>query len=80
MNHDPKEISSFSKVADQYEFRMKNIEDASRTNGSNLDSSMRSSEGWTSGPIPGGTYRVDEDLINDLRRGKPWEHASNLGG
>ncbi|HPE92138.1 MAG TPA: butyrate kinase, partial [Synergistales bacterium] len=81
VNHDPKEISSFSKVADQYEFRMKTIEDASRTNGSNLDSlDAVVGRGGLLDPIPGGTYRVDEDLINDLRRGKPWEHASNLGG
>lgn len=81
VNHDPAEISAFEKVADQYEFRKKTIEDAAASHGSDLDSlSAVVGRGGLLDPIPGGTYRVDEDLINDLRRGKPWEHASNLGG
>lgn len=31
-------------------------------------------------PIPGGTYAVDDFLRERLLSGKPWEHASNLGG
>ncbi len=81
VNHDPEEISSFARVADQYAFRMKTIEDASRTHGSDLDTlDAVVGRGGLLDPIPGGTYGVDEDLISDLRRGKPWEHASNLGG
>lgn len=81
VNHNPEEISSFARVADQYAFRMKTIEDASRTHGSDLDTlDAVVGRGGLLDPIPGGTYGVDEDLISDLRRGKPWEHASNLGG
>ena len=31
-------------------------------------------------PIPGGTYEVNEALLNDLKVGVQGEHASNLGG
>ena len=31
-------------------------------------------------PIPGGTYRVTDELLEDLRIGKQGQHASNLGG
>lgn len=81
VNHEPAEISAFEKVADQYEFRMNTIGDAVRSHGNDLDSlDAVVGRGGIPDPIPGGTYRVDDDLISDLRRGKPWEHASNLGG
>jgi butyrate kinase len=31
-------------------------------------------------PIPGGTYEVTPDLLEDLKIGKQGQHASNLGG
>ena len=31
-------------------------------------------------PIPGGTYAVSDDLLEDLKIGKQGQHASNLGG
>ena len=31
-------------------------------------------------PIPGGTYEVNDTLLNDLKVGVQGEHASNLGG
>ena len=31
-------------------------------------------------PIPGGTYAVSDDLLEDLKVGKQGQHASNLGG
>ena len=31
-------------------------------------------------PIPGGTYAVTDDLLNDLKVGIQGQHASNLGG
>ena len=31
-------------------------------------------------PIPGGTYPVSDDLLEDLKIGKQGQHASNLGG
>jgi butyrate kinase len=81
VNHDPGEISAFERVADQYEFRKSTIEDSVLKHGSSLDDlEAVVGRGGVLDPIPGGTYGVDEDLISDLRRGKPWEHASNLGG
>ncbi len=31
-------------------------------------------------PIPGGTYPVSDELLEDLKIGKQGQHASNLGG
>ena len=31
-------------------------------------------------PIPGGTYAVTDDLLEDLKVGRQGQHASNLGG
>jgi len=81
VDHDPAVISSFPKLADQYQFRMETIEEAARANGSDLNAlDAVVGRGGLLEPIPGGTYRVDEDVLRDLWRGKPWEHASNLGG
>ena len=31
-------------------------------------------------PIPGGTYAVTDELLEDLKIGRQGQHASNLGG
>ena len=31
-------------------------------------------------PIPGGTYKVSDELLHDLEIGYQGQHASNLGG
>ncbi|MEA3508391.1 MAG: butyrate kinase [Synergistota bacterium] len=81
VRHDPEKISSFPGVADQYEYRLETIEKNGSTQGSSLDElSAVVGRGGLLDPIPGGTYAVDDLLLKHLRRGKPWEHASNLGG
>ncbi|MCF4114339.1 MULTISPECIES: butyrate kinase [Dethiosulfovibrio] len=81
VRHDADRIASFSKTADQYLFRMETIEKAVEAKGSSLDDlSCVVGRGGIIDPIPGGTYEVDEALLERLRSGKPWDHASNLGG
>lgn len=81
VSHDPAEIAAYPTMADQFGFRMAAIEKACEEHGShfrNLDAVV--GRGGLLDPIPGGTYAVDEVMKAHLRRGKPWEHASNLGG
>lgn len=81
VSHDPAVLSSFGGTADQYRFRMDTIEDALRVRGYSLDDLTGVvGRGGIVDPVPGGTYRVDEALLERLRSGKPWDHASNLGG
>lgn len=81
VSHDPEILSSFHGTADQYRFRMDTIEEALKTRGHSLDDLTGVvGRGGIVDPIPGGTYRVDDILLDRLRSGKPWDHASNLGG
>ncbi|PIE54399.1 MAG: butyrate kinase [Dethiosulfovibrio peptidovorans] len=81
VRHDPSRIASFPSTVAQYRFRMDTIEDAVQTKGYSLDSlDIVVGRGGIVDPIPGGTYSVDQALLQRLRSGKPWDHASNLGG
>jgi len=79
--HDPEEIGAFPSVVAQFEYRLHIIERIVAEKGYDFDAlSAVVGRGGIVEPIPGGTYIVDELMIEHLRRGKPWEHASNLGG
>ncbi len=81
IRHDPKELHPYPSIVDQFEFRLRTIETAVSSHGMSMDGlSAAVGRGGIVDPIPGGTYRVDEVLLKRLRVGKPWEHASNLGG
>ncbi len=81
VRHNPSRIASFPSTVAQYRFRMDTIEDAVQTKGYSLDGlDIVVGRGGIVDPIPGGTYSVDQALLQRLRSGKPWDHASNLGG
>ncbi|WP_236838487.1 butyrate kinase [Caldalkalibacillus salinus] len=81
LRHETEELSKFTTLIEQYEFRKKVILDTLHTEGINLQKlSAVVGRGGVLRPIPGGTYRVNEDMLQDLRSGQYGEHASNLGG
>lgn len=81
IRHDPKELDPYPSIADQFEFRLSTIERTVAAHGASMNNlSAVVGRGGVVDPIPGGTYRVEEALLKRLRVGKPWEHASNLGG
>lgn len=81
ITHAADELSQFINIADQFEFRMDKIKNAVEKRGNNFkELSAVVGRGGIVDPIPGGTYAVDKVLIDRLHVGKPWEHASNLGG
>lgn len=81
LSHCVEEVAAFPCVAEQFPFRLRVIEQAVAEEGGDLDALQAVvGRGGIVDSIPGGTYAVDELLLNHLRRGKPWEHASNLGG
>ena len=81
VRHDPEALGVFPSVAEQFQFRLDTIAEATASKGCSFDDlSAVAGRGGLVEPIPGGTYGVDDVLLKRLRMGKPWEHASNLGG
>ena len=81
LRHSSDEIGKYAKIADQFEFRKGVIEDALEEGGikmSELDAVV--GRGGLLKPIKGGTYAVNEAMVEDLKVGVLGEHASNLGG
>lgn len=81
LRHSIEEISVFEKISDQYEFRKKIIEEAVTEAGirvTDLDAVV--GRGGLLRPIPGGTYEVNEAMVEDLKVGVSGQHAANLGG
>ncbi|BEP28191.1 butyrate kinase [Helicovermis profundi] len=81
LRHSSDEINKYDKIYDQYDFR-KDVILSSLTekeiNLTKLDAVV--GRGGLLKPIEGGTYRVDENMLEDLKVGVLGEHASNLGG
>jgi butyrate kinase len=81
LRHSTEEINQYELIFDQYDFRKKVILDALDENNINLSKlSAVVGRGGLLKPIEGGTYLVDEKLLEDLKMGVLGEHASNLGG
>nr|WP_200793495.1 butyrate kinase [Caminicella sporogenes] len=81
LRHPAEEINKFEKIYDQYEFRKNVILDTLNEKGINLTKlNAVVGRGGLLKPIKGGTYSVNEKMIEDLKMGVLGEHASNLGG
>jgi len=80
LDHSSEELAPYDKIFDQYNFRegviLSELERAGYPIGSFAAIVGR---GGVSKPIPGGTYIVDQGLLDDLESGVYGEHASNLG-
>lgn len=81
LTHPADEIGKYDKIIDQYDFRKKVILDTLSEQGFNLQNlSGVVGRGGLLKPIKGGTYAVNELMLEDLKVGLMGEHASNLGG
>lgn len=80
IRHTNEELQLFNKVVDQFQFRKDLIINALKENNISL-SELNSvvGRGGLLKPIEGGTYEVNDKLIEDLKLGTKGEHASNLG-
>lgn len=81
LRHNVDELCAFDKIFDQYEFRKDIIIKALEKNQvdiSSLDGVV--GRGGLLKPIEGGTYEVNDKMLEDLKIGVQGEHASNLGG
>ncbi len=81
IRHDSEIINSFATIIDQYEFRKNTILETLDNEGINISKlSAVCGRGGLLRPIEGGTYAVNETMLDDLRSGFAGQHASNLGG
>ena len=81
LNHSSDEIGQYHHIIDQYDFRKKVILDTLNEQGFNLQNlSGVVGRGGLLKPIKGGTYAVNDLMLQDLKIGLMGEHASNLGG
>ena len=81
LRHSSDEIAKYDSIFEQKEFRKSVIMSVLKENNfdvNTLDAVV--GRGGMLKPIPGGTYEVNDTLLNDLKVGVQGEHASNLGG
>ena len=81
LRHSTEEIGQFANIVDQKDFRKKIITDLLEAKEFDIKSlNVVVGRGGMLKPIPGGTYAVTEELLEDLKKGVQGQHASNLGG
>lgn len=81
LRHSAEELAPYSTIFDQYEFRKNVIIKAVEDRGIELSSlNAVVGRGGLLKPIEGGTYSVNEKMLEDLKIGVQGQHASNLGG
>ena len=80
VRHDKGELSKFSRIYDQYEFRKNAIKETLEKADIDLKKmDIIVGRGGLFKPIDGGVYKVNEAMLRDVQ--KPLgEHESNLGG
>ncbi len=81
LRHSTEEIAQYASIVDQTDFRKDIILGFLKEKGVDVTSfDVIVGRGGMLKPIPGGTYAVTDELLNDLKIGKSGQHASNLGG
>jgi len=81
LRHTNEEIKRYDTIFDQFGFRKELILDILKTK--NFDIKTLSAvvgRGGMLKPVEGGTYTVNDDMVEDLKVGVQGPHASNLGG
>lgn len=80
LRHSPEELSKFKTLWEQFDFRLKIILEFLNENGLRpTDFSAVVGIGGLLRPVKGGTYLVNEKMLEDARNNFQGEHPSNLG-
>lgn len=82
LRHGDEQLKAFRDrpVLDQLRFRLEGVLRALEAHGVRLEElSAVVGRGGLLKPLPSGTYRVNDAMLQDLRAAKRGEHASNLG-
>ncbi len=79
--HKPSDLAVFSSSLDQLDYRTFIVEEFIKRLNINLkDFSVLVGRGGALPPLPGGTYIVNEKMVEDLKYRTQADHPSNLGG
>ena len=80
INHTPTDLAPFPHVLDQLEYRLEMIRAALNKAGFPLSElEAVSARGGFTKPVVAGTYRIDEDVVEEMQHHARKEHAANLG-
>ena len=80
LRHDAAELQKLGSIAGQKDYRRRIVSEALRENGFRLtDFAAMACRGGLVRQMPGGTYRVNDALVQDSQVGVSGQHASNLG-
>lgn len=80
LSHSNDEVKQFERVVDQIEFRTKAVTNWLDKEGISLDLLIAVvGRGGILRPMPGGTYKVTDRMIEDLKFSEREQHAANLG-
>jgi butyrate kinase len=81
LRHSSEEIAPYATIFEQYDFRKNVILKAVEDKGVKIESlNAVVGRGGLLKPIEGGTYAVNDIMLEDLKVGVLGQHASNLGG
>ncbi|OPJ61409.1 butyrate kinase [Clostridium oryzae] len=81
LRHETEEIEKYATIADQFSFRKEVILKVVKEKGFDIKTfNAVVGRGGMLKPIPGGTYEVNEKMLEDLKVGVQGQHAANLGG
>ncbi len=80
IEHDNAKIKEFKKVFDQYEFRLETIYKVLEEEGTDL-ATLKAvvGRGGLVKPVAGGTFAINTNMLDDLKKALRGQHASNLG-
>lgn len=81
LRHSSEEIGRFNSIYDQFNFRKEvilNVLKQKNFDVNKLDAVV--GRGGLLKPIEGGTYTINQNMLEDLKVGVQGQHASNLGG
>lgn len=81
LSHSTEELAKYEKITDQFQYRQQMILEWLKEEKIEVGSlAAVVGRGGLLKPMPGGTYKVTDAMIEDLKIGVQGEHASNLGG
>jgi butyrate kinase len=80
LQHNPAELAACGpEIWQQLALRLQCVEDALESCGLRLELAAVVGRGGLLHPVAGGTYRVNQVMLDEVRRAERGEHASNLG-